>query len=274
MKLMKIFRSKRPSKKDQKELHASFDSDRSLPFACAANVKIPRIKSSVLQTSEGQILSPQENVTAEDVPQTEGGTETESSEDQKPALPRPVETRIAKGSEEATKAEPDGVVPERAPTTTTVGPEGPSTTSVATTEEPTTPAEVVVDDIDESEEERKKEEEVLRAWGKSQEPKKLPIPTDYPDYMRKVPELVYSETETSILRKRFNLTKIKSYEYQPLKRDERKLRRTPIPKENLTSSLRKRFAGKQPIISQHFERHFNTYSRPPFKNTSLKLQNF
>lgn len=115
------------------------------------------------------------------------------------------------------------------------------------------------------------EETVLRAWGQSQKYKMLPIPTDYPDYMRDAPKLNYSETHTSLLRRKYNSSKIKSYSYRPIKKNEKLLRTGPKPKENKTSFLRKTFIRKKPIISNHFEKHYSTYNKPPFKNTNLKL---
>lgn len=119
--------------------------------------------------------------------------------------------------------------------------------------------------------EKQQEEAVLKAWGKNLELKKLAIPTDYPDYMREVPQLTYSETETSQLRRKFIAQKIQSYKYQPLRRNAKLLQPGPQPKLNKTSSLRKSYISRQPIMSQRFQSHYSLYNRPPFRHTNVKL---
>lgn len=119
------------------------------------------------------------------------------------------------------------------------------------------------------------EEIVQKAWVKNQEPKKLPIPTDYPDYMREKPKFFYSETETSLLRRQYTMSRIKSYEPQPMKKNKKLLQQGgPIPKDNQTSSLRRSFIQRKPIISQHFERHYSKYNRPPFRANNVRLNDW
>lgn len=120
-------------------------------------------------------------------------------------------------------------------------------------------------------EQKQQEEAVLKAWGKSQELKKLAIPTDYPDYMRDAPQLVYSETEASLLRKQYIAKKIESYKHRPLKRKAKLLQPGPRPKLNRTTSLRNAYICRQPIMSQRFQNHYSLYNRPPFRLTNIKL---
>lgn len=118
---------------------------------------------------------------------------------------------------------------------------------------------------------KEQEEQVLNAWLKGIKPKKLPIPTDYPDYMKDKPKLQYTETDTSLLRREFNRRKIMRYNYHPTIIKKKSLSEGPPPKENKTSTLRQSFISKKPIISDYFERHYSTYNRPPFRTMSLKL---
>lgn len=118
---------------------------------------------------------------------------------------------------------------------------------------------------------KEQEEQVLNAWLKGIKPKKLPIPTDYPDYMKDKPKLQYTETDTSLLRREFNKRKIMRYNYPPTIKKKKSPTGGPPPKENKTSTLRQSFINKKPIMSDYFERHYSTYNRPPFRNMRLKL---
>lgn len=122
---------------------------------------------------------------------------------------------------------------------------------------------------DEEREDKAKEAALLDAWRRNTKPKMLPIPSDYPDYMRDSPNLKYAETDASLRRKQYNMQRMKMIKSRNLPkpvRPSKPLREGPTPKSNRSSDLRKGYSKKKPILSQHFEHHFETFHRAPFKN--------
>lgn len=141
-----------------------------------------------------------------------------------------------------------------------------TTTTVQTS---TTAAPRIDETLDE--ESRDKEQALLQAWRKNTEPKMLPIPSDYPDYMRDQPKIHFAETETYLKRKKANLKRIESRSLPAFEKNQDKIKPGPKPKLNKTFELRKGYAKKEPILSQHFQQHFEAYRRAPFQTSKLKL---
>lgn len=185
-------------------------------------------------------------------------------------IPRPTEPELTLHSPETTTTS----VPTTEKgygATTPASTSGIESTASVTTTTPATEAPELAEAKPEDQLNKGREEALLRAWMTPAKPTKLPIPTNYPDYMRGKPKLSYFETDTFLLRREYNKNKMKRYDYQSEFKKHSPLMEGPTPRENTTSILRRTFVRKQPIMSDYFEKHYSTYNRPPFRNICLKL---
>lgn len=127
-------------------------------------------------------------------------------------------------------------------------------------------------DTYEARERREKEEAMMNLWRRTALPKKLPIPTRYPSYLKEPPELSYEETASYIRRKMYNDSRIKMSQEEPPKMPITQLKRFE-PKSNKTVQLRNTYIKRDPVVSQYFSDHYNAYKKPPFRHTNVKFCN-
>jgi hypothetical protein len=97
--------------------------------------------------------------------------------------------------------------------------------------------------------------------------KLMQVSTKQPEYYQQVPSLNYVKLRASELRREYlEKMKLKQLEYQ------QRLQNTALhstrPKMNKSFLLRVKHKKNQPIITGHFDEHFEKYKKPPFNGDS------
>lgn len=127
---------------------------------------------------------------------------------------------------------------------------------------------------DESVEQQSRWTSMMRAWKQWHRYRSVPCPSASPKYLREPLEIGWVDTNTNRLRREYNINKYRSSD-QPVvgragsskKRDSQSptKKNQPFVRTNRTNQLRKALVNREPVLSTHFEIHYQRHRKPPFR---------